>query len=89
MTKATTDPTPDVIPQTSVKLADRDDISQPVTVFGPVKKFRPVKCRSVEKEKSLHSSLMEAIQTGGGRDRLKKVRSSTVVLAAVDWNTRN
>lgn len=47
----------------------------PVTLFGPVKMFRPVICKSVEKETSLHSSLMEAIQTGGGKDRLKKVRS--------------
>lgn len=45
----------------------------PVSVFGPVKKFRPVVCRSVEKEMSLHSSLMEAIQTGRGRDGLRKV----------------
>lgn len=47
-----------------------------VTVFGPVKKFKPVICKSVEKETSLHSSLMEAIQTAGGRDRLKKVSST-------------
>lgn len=46
----------------------------PVTVFGPVKKFKPVICRSVEKETSLHSSLMEAIQSGSGKDRLKKVQ---------------
>lgn len=45
----------------------------PVSVFGPVKKFRPVVCRSVDKETSLHSSLMEAIQTGRGRDGLRKV----------------
>lgn len=45
-----------------------------MTVFGPVKKFRPVVCRSVEKETSLHSSLMEAIQSGRGKDGLKKVR---------------
>lgn len=43
----------------------------PVSVFGPVRKFRPVICRSVEKETSLHSSLMEAIQSGRGRDGLK------------------
>lgn len=49
--------------------------SPAVTVFGPVKKFRPVIHKSVEKETSLHSSLMEAIQTGGGKDRLKKVSS--------------
>lgn len=45
----------------------------PVSMFGPVKKFRPVVCRHVEKEMSLHSSLMDAIQTGRGRDGLRKV----------------
>ncbi|XP_039475496.1 protein cordon-bleu isoform X2 [Oreochromis aureus] len=50
--------------------------SPAVTVFGPVKKFRPVIHKSVEKETSLHSSLMEAIQTGGGKDRLKKISTS-------------
>ncbi|XP_053183410.1 protein cordon-bleu isoform X2 [Scomber japonicus] len=48
----------------------------PVTLFGPVKKFRPVICKSVEKDTSLHSSLMDAIQTGGGKDRLKKISTS-------------
>lgn len=43
----------------------------PASVFGPVRKFRPVVCKSVEKETSLHSSLMEAIQSGRGRDGLK------------------
>lgn len=47
-----------------------------LTLFGPVKKFKPVICKSVEKDTSLHSSLMEAIQTGGGKERLKKVRTS-------------
>lgn len=61
--------------QTSPTEADGSVISGalPVSVFGPVKKFRPVVCRSVEKDMSLHSNLMEAIQTGGGRDGLKKV----------------
>lgn len=45
----------------------------PISVFGPVTKLRPVISRPVEEETSLHSSLMEAIQTGRGRDRLKKV----------------
>lgn len=66
MTKAATHPAPDATSRS-------DSAPQPVTVFGPIKKFKPVICRSVEKETSLHSSLMEAIQTGGGRDRLKKV----------------
>ncbi|XP_068591623.1 protein cordon-bleu isoform X3 [Cebidichthys violaceus] len=48
----------------------------PVTLFGPVQKFRPVISRSVEKDTSLHGSLMEAIQTGGGRDRLRKITTS-------------
>lgn len=76
--KAATGPTPDAKPQPSVTVSDSGVTPgpPPVTVFGPVKKFRPVICRSVEKETSLHSSLMDAIQTGGGRDRLKKVSSS-------------
>ncbi|XP_058242529.1 protein cordon-bleu isoform X5 [Hemibagrus wyckioides] len=45
--------------------------------FGPVKKFKPVVPKSVEKETSLHSSLMEAIQSGHGMERLKKVSDSS------------
>ncbi|XP_041798908.1 protein cordon-bleu isoform X2 [Chelmon rostratus] len=76
--KAATGPTPDAKPQPSVTVSDSGVTPgpPPVTVFGPVKKFRPVICRSVEKETSLHSSLMDAIQTGGGRDRLKKISTS-------------
>ncbi|CAJ1061760.1 protein cordon-bleu isoform X6 [Xyrichtys novacula] len=75
MTKAANHPVPDVKPQLSVTVTDSCGTPEPspVTLFGPVKKFRPVICRSVEKETSLHSSLMEAIQTGGGRERLKKL----------------
>ncbi|KAK2844289.1 hypothetical protein Q5P01_010948 [Channa striata] len=70
--------TPVVKPQPSVMVCDSDVTPVPptVTVFGPVKKFRPVNCGPVEKETSLHSSLMEAIQTGGGKDRLKKISTS-------------
>lgn len=74
MTKAATHLTPNDKPQPSVTVADSGETPGPLTVFGPVKKFRPVICKSVEKDMSLHSSLMEAIQTGGGRGRLKKVR---------------
>ncbi|KAM9309892.1 protein cordon-bleu [Pholidichthys leucotaenia] len=65
-------------PQPSVSVSDNGVTHGPpaVTLFGPVKKFRPVIHRSVEKETSLHSSLMEAIQTGGGKDRLKKICTS-------------
>lgn len=85
MLKVDTRPTPDAKPQPSVTVVDSGVTPAPatatapvppsMTLFGPVKKFRPVICKSVEKETSLHTSLMEAIQTGGGRDRLKKVRS--------------
>lgn len=42
-------------------------------MFGPVKKFKPVVFKPAQKEGSLHSSLMEAIQSGEGIERLKKV----------------
>ncbi|KAF4087595.1 hypothetical protein AMELA_G00072300 [Ameiurus melas] len=45
--------------------------------FGPVKKFKPVVLKSVEKEASLHSSLMDAIQSGEGMERLRKVSDSS------------
>nr|XP_060637493.1 protein cordon-bleu isoform X1 [Anolis sagrei ordinatus] len=41
-------------------------------VFGPKKKFKPVIQKPVPKDMSLHSALMEAIQTSGGRDKLRK-----------------
>jgi len=74
VTKAATDVKPQ--PAVTVSHSDVTPGSAAVTVFGPVKKFKPVIQRSADKETSLHSSLMEAIQTSGGRDGLKKVRSS-------------
>lgn len=41
--------------------------------FGPVKKFKPVIFKPVQRETSIHSSLMEAIQSGEGIERLRKV----------------
>ncbi|XP_026227131.1 protein cordon-bleu isoform X3 [Anabas testudineus] len=69
---------PDVKPLHPVTVSNTNVTpeSVPVTVFGPVKKFRPVICGPMAKETSLHSSLMEAIQTGRGKDRLKKVSTS-------------
>ncbi|XP_034409241.1 protein cordon-bleu isoform X2 [Cyclopterus lumpus] len=63
-------------PQPSVTVSAKGVTPEPVTLFGPVQKFRPVISRSVEKDTSLHSSLMDAIQTGGGRDRLKRITTS-------------
>ncbi|XP_060727188.1 protein cordon-bleu isoform X4 [Tachysurus vachellii] len=45
--------------------------------FGPVKKFKPVVPKLVEKDTSLHSSLMESIQSGNGMERLRKVSDSS------------
>uniref|UniRef100_A0A671S1D4 Protein cordon-bleu-like n=2 Tax=Sinocyclocheilus anshuiensis TaxID=1608454 RepID=A0A671S1D4_9TELE len=42
-------------------------------LFGQVKKFKPVLFKPVQKETSIHSSLMEAIQSGEGIERLRKV----------------
>ncbi|XP_065813902.1 protein cordon-bleu isoform X2 [Labrus bergylta] len=77
-TKTTNHLTPDVKPQRSETVTDSAATTGPpsLTLFGPVKKFKPVICKSFDKETSLHSNLMEAIQTGGGRERLKKLTTS-------------
>ncbi|XP_039661777.1 protein cordon-bleu isoform X3 [Perca fluviatilis] len=78
MAKAATHLTPDAKPHPSVTVSDSGVTpgTPPVMVFGPTKKFKPVISRSPEKDTSLHSSLMDAIQTGGGRGRLKKVTTA-------------
>ncbi|XP_048367256.1 protein cordon-bleu isoform X2 [Sphaerodactylus townsendi] len=43
------------------------------SVFGPKKKFKPVIQKPPPKDRSLHSALMEAIQTAGGREKLRKI----------------
>ncbi|XP_034730790.1 protein cordon-bleu isoform X7 [Etheostoma cragini] len=73
--KAATHLTPDAKPQPSVTVSDSSG-TPPVMVFGPTKKFKPVISRSPEKDTCLHSSLMDAIQTGGGRGRLKKITTA-------------
>ncbi|XP_077383231.1 protein cordon-bleu isoform X2 [Festucalex cinctus] len=63
----------------------------PVNIFGPVKKFKPVVCRNVEKDTSLHSNLMQAIQAGG-KDILKKTSPSgnrSMKEAPIDENERS
>ncbi|XP_078109557.1 protein cordon-bleu isoform X2 [Sander vitreus] len=78
MAKAATHLTPDAKSQPSVTVSDSGVTpgTPPVMVFGPTKKFKPVISRSPEKDTSLHSSLMDAIQTGGGRGRLKKITTA-------------
>lgn len=50
------------------------DGSVQTNIFGPKKKFKPVIQKPVPKDTSLHSALMEAIQTGGGKEKLRKVK---------------
>ncbi|XP_057627893.1 protein cordon-bleu isoform X4 [Chionomys nivalis] len=47
------------------------------SIFGPKKKFKPVVQRPVPKDTSLHSALMEAIHSSGGRDKLRKTAEHT------------
>ncbi|CAO2640681.1 Protein cordon-bleu, partial [Lemmus lemmus] len=47
------------------------------SIFGPKKKFKPVVQRPVPKDTSLHSALMEAIHSSGGRDKLRKTEEHT------------
>ncbi|KFQ48772.1 Protein cordon-bleu, partial [Nestor notabilis] len=54
------------------------DVSVQTNIFGPKKKFKPVVQKPVPKDTSLHSALMEAIQTGGGKEKLRKVSDSAL-----------
>ncbi|XP_078233722.1 protein cordon-bleu isoform X10 [Pogona vitticeps] len=45
-------------------------------VFGPQKKFKPVIQKPLPKDSSLHSALMAAIQSAGGREKLQKISPS-------------
>ncbi|XP_064431532.1 protein cordon-bleu isoform X2 [Mirounga angustirostris] len=47
------------------------------SIFGPKKKFRPVVQRPATKDTSLHSALMEAIHSAGGKDGLRKIAADT------------
>uniref|UniRef100_A0A8C0UW06 Cordon-bleu WH2 repeat protein n=1 Tax=Cyanistes caeruleus TaxID=156563 RepID=A0A8C0UW06_CYACU len=54
------------------------DANVQTNIFGPKKKFKPVIQKPVPKDTSLHSALMEAIQTGGGKEKLRKVSNSAL-----------
>ncbi|XP_036057266.1 protein cordon-bleu isoform X2 [Onychomys torridus] len=76
-------PTSYIILQTEEKpsplttdVQDSDD-ALPSSIFGPKKKFKPVVQRPVPKDTSLHSALMEAIHSSGGRDKLRKTAEHT------------
>ncbi|XP_061305105.1 protein cordon-bleu isoform X5 [Pezoporus flaviventris] len=54
------------------------DVNVQTNIFGPKKKFKPVIQKPVPKDTSLHSALMEAIQTAGGKEKLRKVSDSAL-----------
>ncbi|XP_074940485.1 protein cordon-bleu isoform X10 [Phalacrocorax aristotelis] len=54
------------------------DVNVQTNIFGPKKKFKPVVQKPIPKDTSLHSALMEAIQTGGGKEKLRKVSDSAL-----------
>ncbi|XP_060680827.1 protein cordon-bleu isoform X4 [Hemiscyllium ocellatum] len=57
---------------------DGFNIKPSTNMFGPVKKFKPIVQKPVQKDECLHSSLMEAIQSGQNKERLRKI-SDTVI----------
>ncbi|NWJ05133.1 COBL protein, partial [Crypturellus undulatus] len=54
------------------------DVNVQTNIFGPKKKFKPVVQKPIPKDTSLHSALMEAIQTGGGKEKLRKISDTTL-----------
>ncbi|XP_041331851.1 protein cordon-bleu isoform X1 [Pyrgilauda ruficollis] len=54
------------------------DVNVQTNIFGPKKKFKPVIQKPVPKDTSLHSALMEAIQAGGGKEKLRKVSNGAL-----------
>ncbi|NXV90873.1 COBL protein, partial [Calonectris borealis] len=54
------------------------DVNVQTNIFGPKKKFKPIVQKPIPKDTSLHSALMEAIQTGGGKEKLRKVSDSAL-----------
>nr|XP_025958092.1 protein cordon-bleu isoform X1 [Dromaius novaehollandiae] len=54
------------------------DVNVQTNIFGPKKKFKPVVQKPIPKDTSLHSALMEAIQTGGGKEKLRKISDSAL-----------
>ncbi|MGH0162824.1 UNVERIFIED_CONTAM: hypothetical protein FKN15_053013 [Acipenser sinensis] len=46
-------------------------------IFGPIKKFKPVALKPVQKDTSLHSLLMESIQGSEGKEKLRKTSDAT------------
>ncbi|KAM3929819.1 protein cordon-bleu [Leptodactylus fuscus] len=63
----------DIIPSTVI---DEPDSTSSGNVFGPKARFRPVVQKPMQKDSSIHSALMGAIQSGEGKEKLRKIQSS-------------
>ncbi|XP_043396378.1 protein cordon-bleu isoform X9 [Chelonia mydas] len=57
---------------------NKSDVTVQTDIFGPKKKFKPIVQKPVPKDTSLHSTLMEAIQTAGGKEKLRKSSDSMI-----------
>ncbi|XP_063778683.1 protein cordon-bleu isoform X2 [Pseudophryne corroboree] len=63
----------DFIPSTVI---DELDSAGNNILFGPKANLRPVVQKPMQQDSSLHSALMGAIQSGEGKERLRKIQSS-------------
>uniref|UniRef100_A0A8C8RAS4 Cordon-bleu WH2 repeat protein n=1 Tax=Pelusios castaneus TaxID=367368 RepID=A0A8C8RAS4_9SAUR len=66
---------PDVLLTSSV---DPSVVTVQPNIFGPKKKFKPIVQKPSPKDTSLHSTLMEAIQTAGGKEKLRKTSDNMI-----------
>ncbi|XP_032632475.1 protein cordon-bleu isoform X1 [Chelonoidis abingdonii] len=57
---------------------NKSEVTVQTDIFGPKKKFKPIVQKPVPKDTSLHSTLMEAIQTAGGKEKLRKSSDSMI-----------
>ncbi|XP_069814614.1 protein cordon-bleu isoform X3 [Dendropsophus ebraccatus] len=62
----------EIIPSTVIDEPD----SPSSNVFGPKARFRPVVQKPMQNDSSLHSALMGAIQSGEGKEKLRKIQHS-------------
>ncbi|XP_069586436.1 protein cordon-bleu isoform X4 [Ranitomeya imitator] len=63
----------DVIPSTVI---DEPDNPSDSNIFGPKARFRPIVQKPMQKDTSVHSALMGAIQSGEGKEKLRKIQNS-------------
>ncbi|XP_056376315.1 protein cordon-bleu isoform X2 [Hyla sarda] len=63
----------DIIPSTVI---DEPESPSGNNIFGPKARLRPVVFKPMQTDTSLHSALMGAIQSGEGKEKLRKIQSS-------------